>query len=264
MGRVSPVLDSPPKCIPSFLQINSRLSSDSGHVLTGRQGPKERPLLASVDSSSDRREVTTAPVQTVEALELLDTEGLRLHAGLHAPWLSPPPAPRRPLTSCGRGVGVEPPVHGVLEVNGRLPAARSCARSGKGETAQYDTQEGRGALSKRRLQRHTRPLSQRGSTCLLSLLAAQCSCDCLSASRAPVSSHATALPPALAPPAPSARPAAPARGSSSALQPEDRWGWSPGGPASPRHTQSQLTPEQGACSSSVLRAPLTDSSLQYG
>lgn len=46
-----------------------------------------------MDSSSDRREVTTAPVQTVEALELLDTEGLRLHAGLHAPWLRPPYQP---------------------------------------------------------------------------------------------------------------------------------------------------------------------------
>ena len=68
---------------------------------------------------------------------------------------------------------------------------------------------------------------------------------------------------ALAPPAPSVCLAAPARGSPSALQPEDRWGWSTGGPASPRHTQSQLTPEQGACSSSVLRAPLIDSSLHY-
>lgn len=86
----------------------------------------------------------------LEALELLDTEDLRLHAGLHIPWLSPPPAPHRPLTSCGRGaLGVEPPVHGMLEVDGRLPAVGSCVHSGKGETAWHDTREGRGALSKR-------------------------------------------------------------------------------------------------------------------
>lgn len=38
------------------------------------------------------------------------------------------------------------------------------------------------------------PSARRGSTCLLSLLAAQCSCVCLSASQAPVSSHTMALP----------------------------------------------------------------------
>ena len=105
--------------------------------------------------------MTTAPVKTLEALVLLDTEGLKPHAGLHVPWLSPPPAPRRPLTSCGWDVvGVEPPVQGVLEVDGRLPAVGSCVCYGKGETARHDPREGRGALSKRRLQRHTRPLSQ--------------------------------------------------------------------------------------------------------
>lgn len=39
-------------------------------------------------------EVTTTPVQTLEALELLNTEDFKLNASLHVQWLSSPHWPQ--------------------------------------------------------------------------------------------------------------------------------------------------------------------------